>query len=135
MASFISRRRRINWVRFSLPPAERLRPLAHVLRFAVDVQDQRLQLGLEADVIVRAAQPALAAELVEGDAADRAGLLVQLGQLLGRLADRPSAGPCCASTAAMLPAGRRLARRTRSGTAARGPRTGAVPAACRRSVR
>ncbi len=42
---------------------------------------------LEADVVVRAAQPALAAELVERDAADRAGLLVELGQLLGRLAD------------------------------------------------
>ncbi len=43
--------------------------------------------ALEADVVVRAAQPPLAAELVEGDPADRAGLLIQLGQLLGRLAD------------------------------------------------
>ena len=59
MASFISRRSRINCVRFSLPPAGAVRPLAHVLRLAVDVDDQRLQLGLEADVIVRAAQPAL----------------------------------------------------------------------------
>ena len=43
MASFISRRKRINCVRRSLPPAGRLRPLAHVLRFAVNVQDKRLE--------------------------------------------------------------------------------------------
>ena len=100
-ASFISRRRRINWVRFSLPwPSGG--PLAHVLQFAVDIEDQRLQLVLKAHVIVRAAQPALAAEIVERDPAHRAGLLVQLGQLLGRLPHghllhllRQRARPCC----------------------------------------
>ncbi len=61
--------------------------LAHVLRLAVDVHDQRFQLLLEGHVVVRAAQPALAAELVERDAADRAGLLVELGQFFGRLPD------------------------------------------------
>ena len=88
MASFISRRSRINWVRFSLPlRADGLRTLAHVLDLPVDVEDQRLQLALEAHVVVRAAQPSLAAELVERDAADRAGLLIQPRQFLGRLAD------------------------------------------------
>ena len=41
----------------------------------------------KANVVVRAAQPALVAELVKRDAAHRAGLLVELGQLLGRLPD------------------------------------------------
>ena len=54
--------------------------------FAVDVQDQRLQLGLEADVVVRASQSPLVAELVERDSADRAGLLIQSIQLVGGLA-------------------------------------------------
>ena len=61
--------------------------LADVLVLAVDIEDQRLQLALEADVVVRTAQPALVAELVEGDPADRAGLLIQLRQLLGGLTD------------------------------------------------
>ena len=52
MASFISRRSRINWVRCSLPLAALPGPLAHVLALAVDVEDQRLQLRLEGDVIV-----------------------------------------------------------------------------------
>ena len=47
--------------------------------------DQRLQLLLEADIVVRAAQAALVAEFEERDAANRAGLLVEPGQLLGRL--------------------------------------------------
>ena len=64
-----------------------MRTLAHVLQFAVDVQDQRFELRLEANVIVRAAQPALAAELVKRDAAHRAGLLIELRQFLGGLAD------------------------------------------------
>ena len=39
-----------------------LRHFADVARFAVDVQQQRLELGGEADVIVRAAEAALLAE-------------------------------------------------------------------------
>jgi hypothetical protein len=54
----------------------------------VNADDQRFELSLEEDVVVRAAQPALAAELVEGDSADRARLLIQAGQFLGGLADR-----------------------------------------------
>ena len=55
---------------FLAAPSGTARALAHVLRLAVDVQDQRFQLLLEADVVVRAAQPPLAAELVKRDAAD-----------------------------------------------------------------
>ena len=131
MASFISRRRRINCVRFSLPLGGATRPLADVLRLAVDVHDQRLQLGLEADVVVRAAQPPLAAELVERDAAYRASLLVQPGQLFRRLTDRHL----------LRQHGRHARPRpsarwtTPSDIAGRGPHTGAILAACRRSIR
>ena len=54
----------------------------------MNVEDQRFQLRLEAKVVVRAAETPLAAELVEGDSANRACLLVQLLQVLGGLADR-----------------------------------------------
>ena len=74
-------------MRRCVPAASRSRPLARVRRLAVDVHHQRLQLLLEEDVVVRAAEPPLVAELVERDAAHRTGLLVQLGQLFGGLAD------------------------------------------------
>ncbi len=58
-----------------------------MFRLAVNIHDQRLQLGLEGHVIVGAAEPALAAELVKRDPAHRTGLLVEMGQFFGRLAD------------------------------------------------
>ena len=58
-----------------------------MLRLAVNIHDQRLQLGLEGHIIVRAAQAALAAEFVKSDPAHRTGLLVEVGQFFGRLPD------------------------------------------------
>ena len=87
MASFISRRRRMSCVCCSAPLRAELRHFADVARFAVDVQQQRLELGGEADVVVRAAEAALLAEFEERDAADRAGALVEPGELFGRFAD------------------------------------------------
>src|SRR5262249_10878584 len=46
----------------SLMPAG---PLANVLRLAVNVRDQRRQLALEIDIVVRATQATLIAELVK----------------------------------------------------------------------
>ena len=73
----------------------------------MNVHDQRLQLGLEGDVIVRAAQAALAAELVKRDPADRTGLLVEAGPAPRPSARWPFAGTCWAKAAAMpaAPAG------------------------------
>src|SRR6185312_3404762 len=62
--------------------------LADVGAFAVNVQDQGVEFLLKADVVVRAAQPALIAELEKRDPADRAGLLVEPGQFLRRAADQ-----------------------------------------------
>src|SRR5947207_4006983 len=56
-------------------------------RLAVDISDQWLQLFFEAHVVVRAAEPPLVAELVKRNPADRAGPLVEPGQLFGSLAD------------------------------------------------
>src|SRR5262245_12258000 len=86
-----------------------LRPLAGVLGLAVDISDQRRQLLLEADIIVRATQPALVAEFEEGDTADGAGPFVELGQLLGGLAElelfgehiRQRRGDCRSAAAAI----------------------------------
>ena len=61
---------------------------ADVPGFAVDVHEQRLKLGREVHVIVRAAEPALFAELQERDAANRARPLVEPGQFFGGLSDR-----------------------------------------------
>ena len=51
------------------------------------VDQQRFQFLREAHVIVRATEPTLMTKLIERDAAHRASLLVQLGQILGRLSD------------------------------------------------
>ncbi len=87
MASFISRRSRINWVRCCCRPATAAAasPRARVSPWMFRISGSNC--ALKADVVVRAAQPALAAELEERDPADRAGLLIDLGQLLGGLAD------------------------------------------------
>jgi hypothetical protein len=60
---------------------------ADVASFAVDVDEQGLQLVGEADVVVRAAEAALLAELKESDAADGAGAFVEAGEFFGRFAD------------------------------------------------
>ncbi len=86
MASF-SAAKANSWVRFSLPIGRLARMLAHVRQFAVDVHNQRIERVLETNVIVGAAQAPLAAELVKSNAAYRARLLIQLGQLFGGLAD------------------------------------------------
>src|SRR5690242_1571996 len=57
-----------------------LRHLADVARFAVDVEEQWLEFGGEADVVVWAAEAALFAELQERNSADRAGTLIEAGQ-------------------------------------------------------
>ena len=64
------------------------RHFADVSSFAVNVEEQRLQFGGEADVVVWAAEAALFAELQERDSADGAGALIESGQLFGRFADR-----------------------------------------------
>ena len=56
-----------------------------MLRFSMNIENQRLQLRLETEVVVGAAKATLAAELIEGDPADRASLLVQFLQVLGCL--------------------------------------------------
>src|SRR4051812_26304608 len=59
------------------------RHFADVTRLAMDVEQQRLELIGEADIVVRAAEAALLAKLEEGNAADRAGALVEASELLG----------------------------------------------------
>ena len=132
MASFISRRSTINCVCCSALLGAALRHLADVPRLAVDVQEQRLQLRGEADVVVRAAEPALLAELQERDAAHRAGPLVEPGQLLGRLADGQMLGQQAGHRRQRFG---RLVRRRAPGTCARIPRTDAARSACRRPDR
>ncbi len=56
-----------------------------MLVFPVYIEDQRFELFLEAEIIIRATESALIAEFVEADAADRANLLVELGKFFGRL--------------------------------------------------
>src|SRR4029079_6088885 len=58
------------------------RPLADMLRLAVNICNQGRQLLLEEYVIVRAAEATLISELIEGDTACRAGPLIELRQLL-----------------------------------------------------
>ena len=114
------------------PPACPRGPLADVLASRRECWRSAAQLFLETDVVVRAAQPALVAELVERDAAHRARPLIELGQLFGRLAElqllgqhvRPALGATAGSSSACV----RYCR-------ARAPRRGATPAACRRSAR
>ena len=127
------------------PHADQLRPLfaaarraagslADVFRLAVNIHDQRFQLGLEGHVIVRTAEAALAAEFVKSDPAHRTGLLVEVGQFFGRLPD--------GHLLHLL--GQRRGHAPRSGgfttgrgcqvRTGRGPRKGAVPGASRRLV-
>src|SRR5262245_1153885 len=56
-------------------------------RFAVDIRDERRQLLFKVDIVMGAAEPALITELVEGNAADGARALVELGQFLRGLAE------------------------------------------------
>jgi len=62
------------------------RPLADVLGLAVNIRDQGRQLLLEEHIIMRAAEAALIAEFIERNATGRTGPLIELRQLLGRLA-------------------------------------------------
>ena len=92
-ASFISRRRRINSVWRSVLPGDRSGRLPTCSQLAVDVHDQRFQLLLKADVIVRAAQPPLVAELEERDPADRDTPAGRAGPVLRPSARPPTAAP------------------------------------------
>ena len=89
--------------------------LADVLASRRGCSRSAARARLEADVVVRAAEPALVAELVKRDAADRAGPLVEPGQFLGRLADGQllgqHAGHAGSDRAARRPTGVRYCRR------------------------
>jgi hypothetical protein len=64
-----------------------MRMLAHMRQLAVNAHYQRFELSFEADIIVWATEPPLTAKLVKRNSADRARLLIELGQFFGRLTD------------------------------------------------
>mgnify|MGYP003340474870 CR=1 FL=1 len=74
----------------------------------MDVGDEGLELALELDVVVRAAEPPLIAELEEGDAAHVAAALVEGGEVVGdlphaqRRRERPSLAASLAGVAGLL---------------------------------
>src|SRR5262249_13453655 len=61
--------------------------LADMASFAMDVQEQRLEFGGEANVVMRAAEAALFAEFEERDSANGAGALIESSKLFSSFAD------------------------------------------------